>query len=94
MKKRFLAIVLSLALLISTSIFVACTPKSEDFQEYTSFEMVAGDGDMHIYRDTITDILYVDSGSGITVMVDKDGKPLTYTKYKKEMSKRNYEEGK
>lgn len=86
--KKILAVVISLAVgaavLVGAEIFIhsAQSVEGAENDNATRFELVcelnASDA---IYQDTQTGVLYwqkdVGRSAGITVLVDKDGKPLT-----------------
>ena len=80
MKNKCIAIVLILILLLS---LVACTeekPKNLIKCEWVYCGVVdrGSDGDLNIYYDTQTKVMYATSGYKATVLLNADGTPMLY----------------
>lgn len=76
--KRFSVIFVVLALCLS---LCACGGPSPTYQNGTLFERVQVFSDCSVYRHKDTNVLYVYSGSGFTVMLNADGTPQTWKGY-------------
>lgn len=76
--KRFSVIFVVLALCLS---LCACGGPSPTYRNGTLFERVQVFDDCSIYRHKDTNVLYVYSGSGFTVMLNPDGTPQTWKGY-------------
>lgn len=78
MMKRFSVIFMAIALCLC---MCACGGPSPTYQNETLFERVQVFDDCSVYRHKDTNVLYVYSGSGFTVMFNADGTPQTWKGY-------------
>lgn len=86
MKKFIISIVAIISIIVLSLMFKDITISESDAFPNSRFIEVDNDGGFKIYCDTTTKVLYLQStkGSGyqgyggLTLLVDKDGKPLLY----------------
>lgn len=76
MMRRFSVIFVVIALCLC---MCACGSPSPTYQDGTLFERVRIFDDCSVYRHKDTNVLYVYSGSGFTVMFNADGTPMVWS---------------
>ena len=76
MMKRFSVIFVVIALCLC---MCACGGPSPTYQNGTLFERVRVFDDCSVYRHKDTNVLYVYSSSGFTVMFNADGTPMVWS---------------
>ena len=76
MMKRFFVIFMAIALCLS---LCACGGPEPVRSSDTLFEVVVRYSDCSILRDKETNVLYVDDGYGISVLLNADGTPMVWS---------------
>ena len=76
MMKKILCIFMAIALCLC---MCACGGPSDTYVDGKLFERVAVFDDCSLYRHVDTDVLYVYSGGGFTVMFNADGTPMVWS---------------
>ena len=76
MMKRFSVIFMAIALCLC---MCACGGPSDTYVDSSLFERVRVFNDCSVYRHKDTNVLYVYSGSGFTVMFNADGTPMVWS---------------
>lgn len=74
--KKIFCIFMAIALCLC---MCACGGPSDTYVDGKVFERVAVFDDCSLYRHVDTDVLYVYSGGGFTVMFNADGTPMVWS---------------